>query len=361
MEHHHVSNEADGNRILRLFDRKFIKKFFTDRVLPQYPDFKEVKKIEIRPVKKYIWETTYHVVIEYDISFLTRDGKLRELPIFCTAHSHEPRKNVYNVLRYLWNNDFSQGYLTIPHPLVYSNYYKAVFYRGVKGSHLLHYIKHKDYGIVEKVVVKTAAWLAKLHSLPTEGIKNFNEKSNRIETAIPGKKKILEEMSHKHPEYLTLVKSIYDYLNEKEKKFLRSTGKRWLIHGDAHPENVIIVGRQKIAMIDFTDFCLSDHARDLGTFLQQLEYMCLRKTGDPAFTEKVKRLFLDNYQKYFGMKITDSIKERIETYYNWTAFRTALFFLLKHNPDPSRAEELLRTVCDNFKIKFQSTITEYKQ
>jgi len=287
--HHHAEN--NDNKILRLFDPVFTKKFFTERILPIYPDFDAVKKVEIRPIKKFVWRTTYHVVIEYDAIFKTKGNGSKILPIFCTAHSNEQRKNVYDVLRYLWDNGFSHGYLTIPHPLIYSNYYKAVFYRGVRGSHLLHFIKLHDLATVEKVVMETAAWLAKLHALPTRNMKNFNQKSNRIETAIPGRKKITEEIGHRHSGFLGVVNAVYNALDEKEKNFLSSTGKRWLVHGDAHPENVIIVGRKKIAMIDFTDFCLSDFARDLGSFMQQLDYMCSKNIPGENFTQRIKKIF----------------------------------------------------------------------
>jgi hypothetical protein len=46
---------------------------------------------------------------------------------------------------------------------------------------------------------------------------------------------------------------------------------------------------KKIAVIDFTDICLSDFARDLGTFIQQLEFMANRKIGDHEYTEKIKK------------------------------------------------------------------------
>ena len=345
-----ISGNAETNRITNLLDKEFVFKFLSKRVLPHYPAFKSIKKIKIQPVKKYIWQTTYHVVISYEVTFKDQKNKLKTLPIFCSAHSSEPRKCVHDILKYLWQNNFSKGFLTVPHPLFYSNYYKAVFYRGVNGRHLLYYIKQKENAEIEKIVKKTAAWLAKLHSIPTRGIRRFNVKTNRIDTVIPGKKRALEEVFNKSFEHLEEVKTIYETLSDREKKFFSSTSRRWLVHGDAHPENVIKVGREKIAMIDFTDFCLSDHARDVGSFLQQLEYMCKGKHGDLEFTEKIKDIFLKNYLKCVNMGLSDSLKYRIDTYYNWTAFRTALFFLLKHEPDPRRSEDLFRQIKANLDL-----------
>lgn len=344
----HTDNKP--NIIYNLLSEEFILKFFTKRVLPKYPDFKKIKKIAIKPVKKHIWQTTYHVVIQYDVSLQRRDGKVSRLPIYASAHSHEPRKIIHHVLTYLRDHDFSKGFLTIPNPLFYSNYYKAVFYRGVNGHNLLYYLKNKDIETSKRITEKTAAWLAKLHALPTGDMANFNEGINRINTAIPGKKMVLEQVASRFPDHLEAVKKIYLALAEREKKFLSSTRRRWLIHGDAHPENVIKMGRQKIAVIDYTDFCLSDFARDLGSFLQQLEYMCFRKTGDRQFTDDLKKLFLDKYLKYAKLKPSDGLNDRIKTYYNWTAFRTSLFFLLKHEPDIQRTDELHAEIISSLQI-----------
>jgi hypothetical protein len=343
--------EVQTNKIINLFDESFIKKTIAKRILRLYPEFKSVKKVKVIPIKKQIWQTTYHIVVEYETFFATKDNKKVILPIFCSAHSSDPRKCVHNILKYLWQHNFSKGYLTVPHPLFYSNYYKAVFYRGVKGNNLLYYIKQKDYVEIERIVAKTAAWLVKLHSLPTKGMSNFNEKINRLETVIPGKKRILGMTAISHPELLSEITAVYEKLVDRERKFFKSTTKRWLIHGDAHPENVIKAGRKKIAMIDFTDFCLSDFARDLGSFLQQLDYMCGRKTGDLEFTEKMKNLFLNTYLKLAKIRLSDSLQARIDTYYNWTAFRTAMFFLLKHNPDPERTKELLDLIKKNLELE----------
>ena len=108
------------NKILQLFDKQYVRELFTKEVLPLYPDFTAVKNIKIYAHKDYVWDTTYHVVIEFTTAFLTADGRLKKLPIFCSAHSEEPRKNVFDALKFLWDNGFGKGYLSAPHPLFYS-------------------------------------------------------------------------------------------------------------------------------------------------------------------------------------------------------------------------------------------------
>ena len=338
------------NIINHLFDEQYVKELFKKEVLPLYSDFREIKRIKIRAPKKNIWETTYHVVIMFDTTFLTLDGKEKKLPIYCSAHSEEPRKNVYDSLKFLWDSSFSKGYLSIPHPLFYSKKFNGIFYRGVRGKHLYQYIRARDFEQIEQIVSKAAAWFAKLHNLSTENVRNFNPQNSRIETVVPGVEHILDRVSRDYPEYEKTYKMFYDKFIQIEKDFLSSTSERWLVHGDAHPENIIKMGKKKIGVIDFTDLCLSDFARDLGSFLQQLEFMCARKIKQPEYTEKINKVFLDNYLVNVTMNIDDEVFERINNYYNWTAIRTATYFLIMHNPEPERARPMIEKVKKNLNI-----------
>lgn len=335
------------NKILKLFEKEYVEKLFKEKVLPQYPDFCDIKILKIKAHKDGIWENTYHVVIEFRCVFSTVDGKKINLPIYCSAHSEEPRKNVYTVLKYLWDRGFGQGYLTIPHALFYSEYFRGTFYRGVQGNHLYHFIGRNDLENVEKVTAKAAHWFVKLHSLDTHNAKNFNKENSRIETVFPGIEHILYRVGQRHPEYLETYKKIYDTIIERENNFLNSTSERWFVHGDAHPENIIKMGKSKIAAIDFTDLCLSDFARDIGTFIQQLEFMCGRKIMDTSFAGKVKKIFLDSYFGKSKYELDKGVQKRIDTYYNYTAIRTATYFLLKDNHEPERAFPLIEMVKKN--------------
>ena len=53
------------NGILKLYDQKFIKDLFREKVLPKYPQFVDIKKIEIQKHKTHIWEHSWHVVAEF--------------------------------------------------------------------------------------------------------------------------------------------------------------------------------------------------------------------------------------------------------------------------------------------------------
>ena len=336
------------NKIWQLFDEDYVLKLFRKKVLPKYPVFKSVEKVKVIPHKRQVWKDNYHVVLEYKTYFRDRDDNVKSLSLFCTAHQREPRKNVYSALKYLWNHGFGGSNLTIPRPLFYSDQFKATFYRGVQGYNLYYYIKHNDRDRIRETIPKAAHWFAKLHLLPTDGsgVYNFNKQNSRIKTAIPGKEGVLESIGNRYPEYKDLYQKAYDIFIQKEEEFLKSVEKRYLVHGDAHPENIIKMSRTELGVIDFTDLCLSDFARDLGGFLQQFHYMAWRKLSAPdrEFIEEMKKLFLDSYFSASGFSHTQDLQERIDNYYYWTMLRSATYMLIKSKPQPDQGRELVEKV-----------------
>ena len=344
------------NKILHLLDEQFVKDYLGRKILPFYSDFVGIEKIEILPHKKMIWDFTYHVVFEYKTTFLTKAGVKKKIPIFCTAHDRESRLDFYKALKFLWQNGFGKGNLSIPHPLYYSKGFNALFYRGVEGKNLYCYIKKNDRNEIENIISKAAFWFAKLHNLPVNKELKFNLVNSRIETIVPGMEHILERIKEDYPHLSPLITEIYSTIDKKEKDFFASADKRWLIHGDAHPENIIRMSRDKIAVIDFSDFCVADFARDLGSFVQQIGYMSNRKIGDESYTKKIQKLFLDCYFKNAKIKLDDGLQERIDNYYNWTTMRTATFFLMKENAEPERATPLIKEVAQRLDLKFENKI-----
>lgn len=340
------------NKILYFLDQQFVLDLFNKEVLPLYPEFSAVKTIKINLIKNNIWTSTYHVVIEYQTVFTSHNNKLETRPIYCTAHSDEPRLNSFEALTFLWQNGFNRGNLTIPRPLFYSPDFNGFFYEGISGQNLYQYIRQKDLSAVESIVVKAAAWFSKLHHLSATAAKakNFNPLNSLIETIIPGMAHALTKVKTLEPRYFEICRQAYEIINQAEKNFLVSTERRWLIHGDAHPENIISIDKNKIGVIDFTDICLADYARDLGTFLQQLEFMMLRKIDGQPLIEKSKRLFLNSYLKNAKITLDDNLQKRINNYYNWTALRTAIFFLLKDKAEPERAHGLLIKISRDLKL-----------
>lgn len=332
------------NKIRKLFDEEFVLGFFRREVAPFYPDFRGISQVKIRPYKNFIWETTFHVVIRFDVYFLRADGEETIIPIFCSAHSSEPRENVYQALKYLWEHNFPTATIDLPAPLFYSSEFRGIFYQGLAGENLFHHIEKEDRVAVAQMVSAAGAMFARLHSLPAETEVDFNPHNGRIKTVTPGVEVILKEMSERYAKrYDEPLRRLYDYFVVREEKFFSTGEPLCLIHGDAHTENLIHTAPGRIGLIDFTDFCRGDFARDLGTFIQQLEYKAAYKF-DAVFLETLKNDFLKIYWQESGRTLTSAISERIDLYYNWTAVRTATYWFMKYGHDEAKADRILTRV-----------------
>jgi hypothetical protein len=332
------------NKILSLFDEKFALDFLSKKILPLYPTFEKILGIKIYAYKKLVWTTTYHVVISYRVNFLTKTGKEREMEIVCSAHSSENRESVFSVLSFLHKTSFFRGDLVIPRPLFFSPEFNGTFYRAVSGHNLLYFIKNKKLDKVRVMVERAAHLFAGLHALQLpQDLSIFNDGNRLLRSVVPGRDTIVSEITDRFDgRYVDEVASFYQRFIAQEEEFFSKNNQRWLIHGDAHPENIISVGYKKIGLIDFTDFCPGDFARDLGTFMQQLEYKLIRHLGEGDFVLNMKNLFLDTYLKKAKIDLSDNLQERIDLYYNWTGLRTAAFWLLKHDSEPDKADKALK-------------------
>ncbi|PIT94934.1 hypothetical protein COT98_01660 [Candidatus Falkowbacteria bacterium CG10_big_fil_rev_8_21_14_0_10_39_9] len=331
------------NKIEQLFNAEYVRKLLSRKVLPLYPEFKRIEAVKIIPHKKHVWESTYHVVVEFLVSFATAEAKIHQLSLFCSAHSNENRKNVYDSLKFLWNSGFGDAHFSIPQPLFYSAYFNGTFYQGVDGHNLHYYISTQNYEEIEKIIPQAAKWLAKLHGLKNVLGFDYNSENGRIRTVISGIDDILQEIKKKYPHYLSFYEKAYNIFITKEEDFLNNTNQRWLIHGDAHPENIIKMSDIKVVVIDFTDMSLADYTRDLACFLQQFEYMGVQnKKLDPSYVAKIRRLFLESYFANSPEKLDAAVKARIDNYYNWTMMRTINYLLTAGviNRDEAKMEKI---------------------
>lgn len=323
-----------NNIIYQLLDESFVEKFLRDN-LSGSAEFADLHLKEIKPHKKHIWDRTYHVVFEYVLDVFGR-----EISIFCAAHSDEPREEAFRILQFLEKSGFANDLFLVPRPLFYSGDFRALFYIGLEGVSLHHFLKDKKYDEIERAVKLSADWLVRFHSLSSDGGDVFNSKNNYIRNVVPGIEVIMRKIDEKYPELLAEFKSTYSVLVEREESFLSSTEQRWFVHGDFHSENIIVMANGGLGVIDFADFCLSDFARDVGSFCQQLEFKASRRISH-EYGVQIREYFLECYLESAGIEMTNGLRHRIDTYYAWTAMRTATYFLLRSDSALSRARGLM--------------------
>lgn len=325
--------KTDNQPITQLFNPDFVKQYLAKNA-PEFVKNNDLSDLTITPIKRDIGITSYHVVIRFD------SASCKDMPIFCSAHSKENRENPYHALAYIEKNSPTDPSFLIPKPLFFDKEMSAFFYQGHEGKNFLYFLKNESFDISE-YIKKTAKWISTLHSIPTGKAENYNKENSKIKTTIPGPEKFIPKIQRIFPEFLDQIRTAFEKISSEEEELFLKLDKKCLIHGDLHPENVIITKTGDVSIIDFTDACLSDWTRDVGNFIQQLGYMS-RGARDEKETEKNQKLFYDEYLKERSISSSQEIEKRIELYKSWSALRSTIYFLTKADPEPENARQTLK-------------------
>jgi len=314
--------------ISTLFDSGAVRELIDSKNIPQLSN---LSGLSITPIKKKTDRDFYHLVIRYD------SPALGEYPLFCSAHSEEDRGNAFRALMYVKNNLPQDAADNTPTPLFYDESLRAFFYRGMDGDNLLELLEGST-DEVRTPLAQLGAWLADLHQLPATQKQNFNEYNSAIKTVLPGPRHFLPKIQRKFPEHHERVEKLFYAFVAYEEAVSEPHS---LIHGDLHPENVIINSAEgHISIIDYTDICIADPMRDLGSFMQQLSFMGLGKRSDEEI-KKMQDHFIAAYEQARKQELSESERKRILLYQAWTAFRSTVYFLTKEPPEEREARHTL--------------------
>jgi len=330
------------NEILKLFKKKPALEYIKKNA-PFFVEQNSIKDLKITTIKKNIGKEKnfYHVVIRYDADNLKK-------PLFCTAHCEESRQNAFAALKFINKHGFKKTKTVLPAPIFYDKSLNVFMYQGIDGENLLHYIKGRSPKL-DKYVQGAGRWIAQLHKIPADKAQNFNKENSRIKTVFPGPSYFLKKIKDKFPSFFVDVQKHFNRLVEKEEKNLSHRSSFALIHGDFHPENVIInKDTEEISVIDFTDICLADEARDIGAFIQQIRFMS-RGNLDLDKMKSLQKKFLRAYLAESGIKLTENLEKRITLYRAWTALRSIVYFLTKEPSEEPQAKIELEQLEEHIK------------
>lgn len=280
-------------------------------------------------------EAYYHIVNTYKVRVEKPAIHTTIAQLYCTAHSNGSRKKAARALSFLYKNGFAEGRYRVPQPLGYDPLRRALFYKGFVGPSLLTRLKLRRMTVPS--IELAAGWLAHLHAVQARPGKNaLNTGNSRISTMEPGAHYFLPRIAQWVPKKYPRFKELYDGLQKGEERWFARHKKQWLIHGDMHPDNIIIAkgedGDYFAGGIDFTDICLGDFARDIGTFLYDVHEV-LRKRSSKQFVQHVQRVFLRKYLGDSGRTLTKDLIRRINFYSAWIGFRATLFYLLQDDAE----------------------------
>lgn len=306
----------------KLLELDFISSLFNQKLGQFYPNFKQVKTMVSHTHKRHIGKTSMIVVVEYVLNYESLDGQIKNVTLFSSAHSDGSRVNAFYSQSYLYEHGFDQGNFLVGRPLFYLDEQFAFFYEAVIGRTLRKLMKEKTVQNFSTILDLAAQWIKKLHNCPMDSNNKFTP--FEFSEMTPKPQRFLEDMSKIYPELGQRLAQTFQRLAELKRKNF-DTFPVSIIHGDYHPENIIVKSSEPetVKVIDFTDLSLGDPMVDLGSFIQQIDFMgfeCLPRKD----INNYKLIFLEYYfsKTFADIEINDL--KRINLYQAWVVLRTTL-------------------------------------
>lgn len=303
-----------------LLKENYVKKILTLHRRLINPLAKKITKIKVYPAKQFFSANFSHVVIFYNLEILVENNEIKKYQVFCSGDTKGVRKKTFEILRFLEKNGLNSSRYGVPQTLFYSPHLKTLFYLPVVGENLRKdIIKHQ---ILTEKIKQTAILIKKTHHL----LKKSQIKTSqfKISSEFIDPTHILEQ---KCPLYSKLCEKIEKTIKKLEKIWLKinKTCSFQLVHGDFHPENILISpDNKKIYIIDFSESCFGPPEYDLGSFLQQLGYMAREESYPNSKINELQKIFL---RSYFGKIPPPKKIKKINFFQACIAMRSAIFFL----------------------------------
>lgn len=333
-------SEEVKHKMAKLVDKDFVIELLNKKLSKFYDDFVEIKDLQLDPYKRHLGVTSAVFVVEYKIKYLSNDKKTKEIDVFVSAHSDGSRRGAYKKTKALYDHGFDRGQFRVTKPLFFLPAQKAFFYVSSPGRSFFNFFTQDTSANFKPAMKLITAWVKKLHDLEIDKI-DFDWPTFHIVDMVPAPKKFIKDFKNDNPKLGKIVEELVISMDQMEKQARKSMPKQ-LVYGDYHPENVIMASlkAREIEMIDFTDIAIGDPMMDIGTFIQQFDFM------GHNFVSRKKINDYKNYfvESYFDKKFKDIDIEyinRINLYQAWTALRSAIFlFYMKDVENP--VDDLLK-------------------
>jgi 3',5'-nucleoside bisphosphate phosphatase len=326
--------KQNKERMARLLEKSFAEKILQTH-LPKYVDgFKKLESVALDPYKRHLGVTSAVFVVEYKVKYIDKHGKRKNMDVFAGAHSDGTKKEAYKKTKFLYEHGFGQGRYRVTRPLFFLKEQMAFFYEASIGRSLFYFFTQDPKADLCPSLTLAAGWIKKLHRFDT-GKYKYDWPTFKISDMTPKPSKFKVDFSNQDKKQGKIVIGLTDDMVELENKFRKRMDKI-IIYGDYHPENIIIrhLESKTLEMIDFTDLAYGDPMMDLGTFLQQLDFMGHNFISREQIN-KYKTFFISTYFKKSFEEIDIEYISRINLYQAWTALRTAIFlFYMKDVENP---------------------------
>lgn len=341
-------SEKTKQRIAKLVEQDFITEVLNKRLQKYFKDFKEIKSIKLNPFKHHLGVTSAVFVVEYKIKYISQTGSIKEMEIFSSAHSDGSRKEAYQKTKTLYKHGFDQGKYRVTRPLFFLPEQKAFFYVASPGKSFFSFFTQDTSADLENSMKLITGWIKQLHSVDVKTL-DFKWPVFDILNMVPSPQRFIKDFYASDKKLGQKIDDLVKSLNKLDKQHRKKIG-NILIYGDFHPENIIMenLEAKEIEMIDFTDIALGDPMMDIGTFIQQFDFM----GHNFVSRQEIDQYKISFVEIYFGKKFKDiNIKyiNRINLYQAWTAMRSVVFlFYMKDVFNP--IEDLLEDSVQYFEL-----------
>ncbi len=303
-----------------LTSHAYMMGFFAQRIREINPQADKLLRLESHEIKAHRDKKFFHYVIMHQLTL--RVGGLRKRYIVLSiSFSGHKRKKMYQTLELAYQHGFAKGNVIVPRPLWYIDELMAAFYIGVPGDNLLEHIKNGYLNL--NLIKKIAEGLAKFHQLAPA--KSLKLKKHSFSPIYLDPTNVIGRAYNQKSILANGVLEQYHLLKKAQHHLIKDD---YLIsHGDFHPENVIInkFNNNQIVLIDFSEVCLAPVYFDIGSFLQQLEFMTLSYLSNEQH-KQIEYTFLTGYFKQ--RQISQDIKNKINLYKGWTALKSVVYFMI---------------------------------
>ena len=221
-------------------------------------------------------------------SLETNDGNKM---IRLSASTQGERKPTYDILKYIFENDFEIGDVLVPRPIGFDPEINAFMYEDVSG-HTFMFDLNRSINWLETKINQIAGGLKKFHDIPRPSSKIWGHEWGEHEWGI--NRTVMRSFYPRLADNVdNIKKSILAQLAENKKNNL--------CHGDFQPNNLIFSNEQ-LYILDFGLACRGDRELDVASFVVQLKIM-LRKYGDVSNFPRLSDIFLRSYGEFDTRKV----------------------------------------------------------
>ncbi len=203
---------------------------------------------------------------------------------------------IHQLLERLWRAGFDgRDGLCVPQPLSYSNTLGLLVTGRATGQPLRDWIENPKANW-SNVLRRVAEWIAQLHNSQLKVRRRITPEKEIIALETWREELITARQSWLVHERERIAAIIAEIIRQMHRKHKTST---CLIHGDFHPENIIVCDRT-VTVIDFEHCAVGEAASDLGYLIGQIDvqadrYWLKQRSESPVDMEKIKQILFAGY------------------------------------------------------------------